>query len=102
MNTLTTKAAIFASLMAVSAFTSTAKAEQLVSLETAIDMLVTQQSTAVFNQVTQSVAYSIEQEVANFKIDSIFASDKGIPTTTISETAMLDSEQVKDQQETAK
>ncbi|TRX53476.1 hypothetical protein [Thalassomonas sp. M1454] len=86
MNTLTIKAKLFAALLASSAAVSTTtQAEELVSLETAVEMLVSQQSHMVFNQVRNHIANSIEQEVASFKIDSMFASDKGVPTVTISE-----------------
>lgn len=93
MNTLTTKASVFAALMATSVMAAnTAKAQELVSLETAIEMVVMQQSRVVLNQVTQQVANNIEQEVANFSIDSLFASEKGVPTVTITETRMNDEE----------
>jgi ABC-type sugar transport system substrate-binding protein len=94
MNTLTTKASVFAALMAASAMAATsAKAEELVSLESAIEMMVYQQSKAVFYQVTQQVANSIEQEVGNFTINSFFASDKGLPTVSISATTQLNNEE---------
>lgn len=86
MNTLTIKAKLFAALLASSAVVSTTtQAEELVSLETAVQMLVSQQSHMVFNQVRNQIANSIEQEVGNFNIGSVFASEEGIPTATISE-----------------
>lgn len=86
MNTLTTKAKLFAALLTSSAVVSTTtQAEELFSLETAVQMLVSQQSNMVFNQVRNQIANSIEQEVGNFNISSLFANEEGIPTATISE-----------------
>ncbi|OUS26399.1 hypothetical protein A9Q98_10800 [Thalassotalea sp. 42_200_T64] len=86
MNTLTTKASVLAALLTASVMaTTSAKADEFMSLENTVSMVVTQQSKAVFNQVTQQIANSIEQEVGNFNIDSFFASTKGVPTVTISE-----------------
>ncbi len=85
MNTLTTKAKLFAALITTSALmATTVKAEQLVSLDTAVEILVSQQSRMVINQMSHQIANSIEQEVANFKIDSLFANDHGVPTVTVS------------------
>lgn len=90
MNTLSTKSKIFGTLIAATMLMSTtAKADQLVSLETAVEMIVTQQSRVVINELTQQVANSIEQEIANFDIDSLFTSEAGVPTVTISEIAKL-------------
>lgn len=86
MNTLTIKAKLFAALLASSAVVSTTtQAEELVSLETAVQMLVSQQSNMVFNQVRNQIANSVEQEIGNFKVDSVFTTEKGAPTVTISE-----------------
>lgn len=86
MNKLTTKSTIFAALIATSVMASTAaKADEFVSLETAVEMLVSQQGRMVFNQVSQQIANSIEQEVANFQINSLFTSDKGVPSVSVSE-----------------
>lgn len=94
MNALTTKASVFAALIAATAMTaSTTQAEELVSLETAVEMVVSQQSRVVFNQVTQQVANSIEQEVGNFNLDSFFSSELGVPTVTISETTNVNDEE---------
>ena len=90
MNKLTTKATIFAALIATSVMASTAaKADEFVSLETAVEMLVSQQSRMVFNQVTQQIANSVEQEVANFQVNSLFTSDKGVPTVSVSQISRV-------------
>jgi outer membrane receptor protein involved in Fe transport len=86
MNKFTTKASVLAALLTASVMaTTSAKADELMSLENAVSMMVTQQSKAVFNQVTQQIANSIEQEVGNFSLDSFFATATGVPTVTISE-----------------
>jgi hypothetical protein len=85
MNKLTTKAKLFAALIATSALmATTVKAESMVSLDTAVEILVSQQSRMVINQVSHQIANSIEQEVANFNVDNLFTYDHGVPTVTVS------------------
>ena len=94
MNTLTTKASVFAALIAASAMAATsAKAEELVSLESAIEMMISQQSKTVFYQVTEHVSNNIEQEASNFTLDSLFVSEKGLPTLSISATTKFNNEE---------
>ncbi|MDN3653771.1 hypothetical protein QWY77_13580 [Thalassotalea ponticola] len=91
MNTPINKAVILASALGLAAIAPTAAQAEQVSLEKYLQYVVTQQSKAVFESVTQEVAYSIEQEVANFNIDSLLRNEKGVPSVTIHEaTAQLD------------
>ncbi|WP_371374017.1 hypothetical protein [Thalassotalea aquiviva] len=93
MKTLTSKTAVFATLIASSVmFSSAAKAEQLVSLETAIDMMLSQQSKMVLQEVSNQVAKNIQQELANFNIDSLM-NQQGVPTVTIRDIAKLDNKE---------
>ena len=90
MNKLATKAKLCAALIAASAvMATTVMAEPLVSLDTAVEVVVSQQSRMVFNQVSQQIANSVEQEVANFQVNSLFASDKGMPTVSINEISSV-------------
>ncbi|WP_394173613.1 hypothetical protein [Thalassotalea litorea] len=91
MNTLSKQIGI-ASLVLVTStlFTTGAKAEQLVSLQTALDMMVENQGRMVANQLQQQVKNSIAQEVHNFKIDAQYVTDKGVPTVTIRDISNFD------------
>lgn len=90
MKGLTIKASVFAALIATSAFASTAaKADQLVSLETAISMLVSQQSQMVFNEVSDQIAMSIEQELTSFNVDFLFQQDTFDSSVTITDIAQV-------------
>lgn len=94
MNTLSKQIGIASLVLATSAFFTTgAKAEQLVSLQTALDMMVENQSQMVANQLDQQVANSIAQEVNNFKIDAQYVTDKGVPTVTITEISNFDKDE---------
>lgn len=84
------KVSILATLLTVSAMAMTsAKAEQLVSLENAVGMMVKQQASAVFNQIQRDISYSIEEGLGNFNINSSFKSDKGMPKVQIREVAQV-------------
>ena len=95
MNTVTKKASLFATLMAAGAMVmAPAKADELVSLETAIEMMVKQQAAAVFHHIQQDIAIAIEQELGNFNINSSFKSDKGTPSVEMKEIARINLDNV--------
>ncbi|WP_371186813.1 hypothetical protein [Thalassotalea maritima] len=83
MKNLTSKAALVATLLTASVM-APAQAEE-VSLETYVGYIVSQQTEHVVEVLAQEVANSVEQQVANFSIDSLLSTDKGVPTVTILE-----------------
>ncbi|TKB45305.1 hypothetical protein [Thalassotalea mangrovi] len=93
MNTLSKQIGIASVVLVTSTlFTTSAKAEQLVSLQTALDMMVANQGRMVANQLEQQLRNSIAQEVNNFKIDAHYVTDKGVPTVTITQISDFDND----------
>ncbi len=88
MNTLTKKATVLATLLTTAVLmTAPAKAEQLVSLETAVGQFVTQQSRLVSKDVNHMIANNIQQKIASFNVDALYQLDMLTPNVTITDIA---------------
>lgn len=88
MNTLTTKATILATLVTTATLmTAPAKADQLVSLERAVELIVAQQSQAVTNDVNRLVLSSIHENIADFNMNALYQLDYISPNVTITDIA---------------